>query len=105
MKIKLIGEEIEIVKIEDDEYKELDGDKNIGVSVYAKNKIVINNQQSFEVLIHEMVHCWLYRIGISSIKLFSKESICDIIGSMINNLVRENGVDIIKRLERYAVRR
>ncbi len=107
MKIKLLSQEIEIVKITDESYKDLfvEGGchDNWGLAHYDKNKIVLKNTvQSFRVVMHEIKHFWDDFIGNYQVESFTREQICDSFGALINDLILENGIDIFEKLYKFA---
>lgn len=107
MKIKLLSQEIEIVKITDESYQELfvegECNDNWGMAIYAKNKIVIKNTvQNFRCIMHEIKHFWDDFVGNRQIESFTREQICDSFGAFMNTLILENGIDIIEKLYNFS---
>lgn len=111
MKIKILSQEVEIVKITDESWKGLflnedDCHENWGVSHYGQNRIVIKDTvQNFRVLMHEIKHFWDDFIGNHQIDSSTREQICDSFGAFTNDLMLENGDDIFKKLKEFAEKR
>lgn len=52
-------------------------------------------------LYHEIMEAYMRQVGIDQIGQIDKESVCNVFGSCVNNLLIENGTDIFKRLEEW----
>jgi len=107
MRIKMLGVEIEIVKIKDESYKDLfiEGHchDNWGMSIYSQNKIVLKDTvQNFRIIMHEIKHFWDDFVGNHQIDSFTREQISDSLGALMNTLILENGIDIIENLYKFA---
>lgn len=101
MKIKLLGQDIEISKVNDPNYRYLDN-KSFGSGNLLKNRITIGTEDSFRTILHEISHFWIDRIGVRENVTNSNEYVCDQHSTFISTLVYENGIDIIEKLYNFA---
>lgn len=100
MRIKLLCQEIELIKVDENATRlrpEYDG-----LAKISENKIYFNGNHRFSVLIHEIVHFFLFLTGNEQRMNYTEEQIGCIIGKMIHQLLLENGDDIIKQLKEFA---
>jgi len=68
------------------------GDNLLGITEFNEPKILIKKQENKEnmkrVLLHEIVHAYLYSYGLAPTKdkVMSEEEICDFIANNLDNL-------------------
>jgi len=100
LRIKLLSREITLIKV-DENSKHLDTASTGKAKVY-KNEIYFDGSDPFPVLLHEIAHMFLFNSGNDRRKDYTEEQICDMIGKIIEQLLLENGDDIIKQLKEFA---
>ena len=100
MKIKLISREIELFKVGENASK-LDA-RLTGTVIYKENRIYFDGENPFHTCLHEIYHFYIKRIGFNQLEEFSREVICDMFGTCIEQLMLENGNDIFIKLKQFA---
>ena len=100
MKIKLLCQEIELIKV--DENASVLKTQYAGLSKLYENKIYYDGEDSFPTLIHEITHFFLFLTGNGNREDYTEEQICRLISRTIYQLLLENGDDIIKKLKEFA---
>ena len=75
---------------------ETDNNYTMGLTIYAKQKILLNQEQAniIKTLKHELVHAWLYEYGHAQYDecKFSNEDVCEIVASsndFINEVIKQ----------------
>jgi len=99
-KIKLLSRDITIHKMEDNA-KNLNPDNFGTINLLSRTIYLDNNELTFETLIHEIKHFYLYYCGIDSEKI-DEEFDCRITGHFCSQLMLENGNDIFKQLKEFS---
>jgi len=95
-KVNLLGREIGIEIIS--KAHELGGTDR-GAAYLIENRMVIaKGNDSFETILHELMHFYLYYTGHDLEDTFRIERMCDIPAMFISQLLLENGSDIFDRL-------
>ena len=99
MKIKLLSRDVELVYYEETPIhdKEL-----IGYCDGFNFKLYFQKADAFATILHECMEFYLVHCGARYGAPYSKESLCDIPSKLIEQLMIENGDDIIKELKEYA---
>ena len=100
MKLKLLAYDVEIINVSSDANRlnnEFDG-----IIYPNERKIYITEDAHFSTYIHELVHFWVEYTGMHYIQQFNLESNCEITAKMIEQLILENGSDIIERIYNFA---
>jgi len=101
MIIKLLSQNIEIVKVTGDINKL--NPMYVGTAVFSENKIYVNSDEynAYSVCLHELMHFYIERTGVNQLEKFSKEVTCDLFGYCINQIILENDVNIFKQIKNY----
>lgn len=99
MEIKLLCREISLTKV--DKNSEHLKTALTGSSYACTGEIYFDGDDPFPVLMHEIAHIWLYRCGYV-VNSYSEEQMCSITGKMTDQLMLENGDDIIVKLKEFA---
>jgi len=100
MTIKLLSRIIKINRIEDD-ISQLEP-RLCGISLTIKQEIYIDGSRPFTTLLHEIGHQYMTLTGRIENCQFNVEEFCDTYGFLIEQLMIENGDDIIKKLKIFA---
>ena len=100
MKIKLLSREIALLKV-DKNSKQLNT-KDIGRVLLYDNEIYFDGSDPFSVLLHEIMHMYLSHTGNDRRSNYVEEDLCDVFGKAIEQLLLENGDNIIKQLKEFA---
>ena len=100
MKIKLLCQEIELVKI--DTSAEILEPKYDGLARFSESKIYFDSDNKFPVLMHEIMHFFLFLTANGNREDYTEEQMCCIVGRMISQLLLENGDKIIQQLKEFA---
>lgn len=95
-KVNLLGREIEIEIIS--KAHELGGTDRGSAYLIENRMTVAKGNDSFETIIHELMHFYLYYTGHDLEENFQVERMCDIPAMFISQLLLENGSDIFDRL-------
>jgi len=101
MEINLFSREIELIKVSDNSLQF--APDYTGRAVLQDNKAYfINSTDGFLICLHEIFHYYIYRAGFDNLTSFSKENICDMFATCIDQLMLENGEDIIERIKQFV---
>jgi hypothetical protein len=101
--IVYMGKKIRLQKVDTNSISRLKP-KYSGVQNPYNDSIIFqgNNFLSFENILHEITELHLSTTGVYEITEFNKEVLCTINGKVIEQLILENGVDIIKELWEFS---
>ena len=88
--------EIEIIKINNTLNDSADAN-----SLLKQNEIQIQSDAPFFVVLHEICHFWIFLTARSELAEFNEEVVCDMYGMITEQLIIENGSDIIKQLWKF----
>ncbi len=102
MTVKIFSNDIELIKIDEDSSKLEPA--NDGLADYQNNKVYFNGYDSYNVCIHELLHFYLYFVGLGQMENFEVEIMCDICAKFISNLILDNGDDILYRIKTFVER-
>ena len=87
MKIKINGNEWEIIEVSEDKMNnEQKNDYTLGLTIYKEQEIwlVQNQKNPTKTLVHELMHAWLFEYGHNAQEReFNHEDVCEIMASSI----------------------
>lgn len=103
VKVKYMGREILLESVPMEKISSLnpryDGTQNPFTNIIT---IESDSKYSFANLMHEFTELHIALSGVEYVKSFDKEVMCDIVGRVINQLIFENGVDVIAKLWEFS---
>jgi hypothetical protein len=75
--------------------------KYAGTTYCVSRNIYINDNVSLQMLLHELCHLFIYYGGGDSTIDYNQETVCNIAGLCVEQLMLENGDDIFKKLKDF----